>query len=55
MIYKIQTLILIIFKKIIINYNKMGIRACIFDLSGTIIDKYSYLPLKALHETFLKN
>jgi len=30
------------------------IRACIFDLSGTIVDKYSLIPFKALRGAFLK-
>jgi phosphonoacetaldehyde hydrolase len=30
----------------------MKVRACIFDLGGTIVDRYSITPLKSLIETF---
>ena len=30
----------------------MKIKACIFDLGGTIVDRYSITPLKSLIETF---
>ena len=28
------------------------VRACIFDLGGTIVDKYSYTPLKSFKQMF---
>lgn len=30
----------------------MKVKACIFDLGGTIVDRYSIIPLKSLIETF---
>mgnify|MGYP001246660182 FL=1 len=30
----------------------MKVKACIFDLGGTIVDRYSITPLKSLIETF---
>lgn len=33
----------------------MKVRACIFDLGGTIVDRYSITPLKSLIETFKRH